>query len=236
MATRAVARHEPSTTRAPVKHLRLAHPDEMAARRASLYRRQVRHDIQHQLSTLILLSSLLETGKDVGSESRRRAGQLLAELKWLRDLVAIFEHELDEGTDTDHAMVTRLDLVATDVLRAFRMSSGAQITLEAAPASARVDRLACWRAFRNLVGNAVQAAGEGGAVTVRVRSVAGQAILEVEDSGPGFDPTASRPTAQGLRIVADLARSHGGKLEIGPASPGRCKVALLLPEAGWGDQ
>ncbi|HKC29234.1 MAG TPA: hypothetical protein VKB75_14570, partial [Jatrophihabitans sp.] len=96
MATQAVARRESS---APIKHLWPAHPDERTARQAGLYRRRVRHDIQHQLGTLILLSSLLETSlknsQDVGEESRVRATQLRAELTWLRQLVEIFEDEHD---------------------------------------------------------------------------------------------------------------------------------------------
>src|SRR3954468_14644006 len=39
----------------------------------------IRHDIRHELATIMLLASLLESAGDIGAESRRRARQLLGE-------------------------------------------------------------------------------------------------------------------------------------------------------------
>jgi two-component system sensor histidine kinase TctE len=81
----------------------------------------------------------------------------------------------------------------------------------------------------NLIDNALRYTPPGGSVTVRVRSDAGQALLEVEDTGPGIAP-GERPrvferfyrilgssapgSGLGLAIVREIARQHGAEIEI----------------------
>jgi two-component system sensor histidine kinase TctE len=81
----------------------------------------------------------------------------------------------------------------------------------------------------NLIDNALRYTPAGGSVTVRVRSDAGQALLEVEDTGPGIAPgerprvferfyrilgSSASGSGLGLAIVREIARQHGAEIEI----------------------
>src|SRR5262249_43394176 len=96
---------------------------------------------------------------------------------------------------------------------------------------AHANRLAFWRALRNMVFNAVQAAGPDGTVAVRVTCIDGVAVVEVEDNGPGFDPWQQSVTSMGLAIVDELISVLGGRLEIRAGSLGGCCVRISLPAA-----
>jgi signal transduction histidine kinase len=96
---------------------------------------------------------------------------------------------------------------------------------------ASVDPLAFWRAIRNVVGNAVEAAGPEGTVAVRVSTIDGHAIVDVDDDGPGFDASQPTVTSLGLGIVDELVASWGGELEIRRGRLGGCRVRLRVPVA-----
>jgi two-component system sensor histidine kinase TctE len=81
----------------------------------------------------------------------------------------------------------------------------------------------------NLIDNALRYTPAGGSVTVRVRRDAGQALLEVEDTGPGIAPSerprvferfyrilgSSAPgSGLGLAIVREIAQQHGAEVDV----------------------
>ena len=71
-------------------------------------------------------------------------------------------------------------------------------------------------AVRNVLAHA-----DAGRVDVHVRARAGRAVLEVEDDGRGFDVAAHAAAGHlGLRLLDDLARDAGGRLEV-HSEPGR---------------
>lgn len=69
-----------------------------------------------------------------------------------------------------------------------------------------------------------------GLVTVRMALEAGNVLLEVQDSGPGFpagfDPTAS--VSLGYLMISTVLKRLRGKLEIMSGAPGRVKVSFVL--------
>lgn len=88
-----------------------------------------------------------------------------------------------------------------------------------------------------LVTNAVKYAyGEGGgAVRVATRCDDGALSLVVADRGvglpAGLNPTASRPTSLGMRMVTSLTRQLGGTLAFEDSGPGtRVVFSMPLPE------
>jgi two-component system sensor histidine kinase TctE len=99
----------------------------------------------------------------------------------------------------------------------------------------------------NLIHNSLGYAGDGARVTVRSGQHDGWALLEVEDSGPGIAPALRQQALQrfrrgpaaggngsglGLAIAHDIARRHGGSLELHDGAQGRgLRVRLLLPLA-----
>ena len=122
---------------------------------------------------------------------------------------------------------------------------GREVAVEAGPRLvARVRPLALRRALRNLVENAV---AYGGRARVSLRGEAGEAVVAVEDDGPGipedqlervFEPfvrlegSRSRETGGvglGLAIARSVVRAHGGELTLANRPGGGLTATVRLP-------
>jgi LytS/YehU family sensor histidine kinase len=93
-----------------------------------------------------------------------------------------------------------------------------------------VPRLLLQPLVENAVHHGALARQGGGRVTVRSRArVGGGALVEVEDDGPGFDPTDTPASGLGLRLVRRRLEieSRGGSLRIEPTSRGTRAVVEL---------
>jgi signal transduction histidine kinase len=194
--------------------------------------RQISHDIHHQLGMISLLATLLSTAADVGPDGRARARLIMSEIRWLDQLQQAYEEcacEPDETAGSGPPERIRLDVVATELVDAVRLASTTRLCLYAEPLTAYTDRLAFRRALRNLLHNAVQAAGAAGTVEVRISAEDGSATIRVDDDGPGFEAVPSRPGSLGLGIVRDLATAWGGGVEIVPSGLGGGSVRLRMP-------
>src|SRR6266545_6609837 len=101
-------------------------PDEPAEPGAQLrLRRQIDHDIRHELSTIILLATLLSSADDVGPASQNRARQILGETRWLGQLVCALSESINEpdpSTPEPPGLVA-LDRFAAEVVEAMQMST-----------------------------------------------------------------------------------------------------------------
>jgi K+-sensing histidine kinase KdpD len=101
------------------------------------------------------------------------------------------------------------------------------------------------RALRNLVDNAVTAAGEGGRVRVRTDHDGAHVLASVEDDGPGgpaaererifegfvrLEPLRGPGAGLGLAIARRVARQHGGDLTYAGGGQG-ARFVLRLPAA-----
>lgn len=109
---------------------------------------------------------------------------------------------------------------------------------------ARADRDQLTQVLVNLVKNAEEALKDkGGQVRVRVKGTETDAIVEVEDTGPGIPPehrarifepyftTKEGGTGLGLAIASRILQEHGGKLEVG-GEPGQgARFSVVLPRA-----
>ena len=119
---------------------------------------------------------------------------------------------------------------------------GLTITIDVPPELAvRVQREDLDEMLGNLLDNACKWARS----VVRVRSSAegGVAVIEVEDDGPGIDPSmreavlrrgvradeAAPGSGLGLAIVRDLAELYGGSISLGTSSLGGLRADLRLP-------
>jgi signal transduction histidine kinase len=201
-------------------------------------RRQISHDIRHELSTIMMLADVLSGDPQMSEQARGRAQQILGETRWLHQLLQAYDQGLAGGDSSDMAQVEpiRLDAVAAEVVAPIQLSTRTRVIVRERQAWARVDKLGLWRALRNLVVNAVRAAGPDGAVEIRIEVLAGWAVIEVEDDGPGFDSEQPRTSSLGLGIVQQLVSAWGGELEINRGNLGGCCVRLLLPNAGDGQR
>jgi signal transduction histidine kinase len=178
----------------------------------------------------MLLASLLDDAPDVGPESRRRTRQILGEARWLDHLQRAYDGtfvECDEGVTAVPELV-RLDVLANEAVDAVRLSTSTSIGFTGREAWTLVDRLAFWRAFRNMLGNAVRAAGPDGRMEVRVECVGGRAVVQIDDDGPGFGAAPAGMDSLGLEIVRDFAVTWNGHLEICRSNLGGCCVRLWV--------
>ncbi|WP_320006802.1 ATP-binding protein [Maridesulfovibrio sp.] len=99
-----------------------------------------------------------------------------------------------------------------------------------------------YRAFYNIIGNAMQAVEKDGSIKVSIAESEGGIKVVVSDSGTGFpdeivekvkDPfftTKDNGTGLGLAIVTNIVESHNGKLLIGNNPEGGARLEIFLPK------
>lgn len=159
------------------------------------------------------------------------------------------------GEEGEQPLQSDLATIAREAIAA----AGARSTLEfTAPAAVpmRLRQLAMKRAISNLANNA---ADHGKHVRVSVTSSSGEAVVTVEDDGPGIPPEnyedAFRPFSRldaarnqnvsgvglGLTIARDTARAHGGDVTLGKSELGGLRATIRLPldtsrPKGMGDE
>jgi two-component system cell cycle sensor histidine kinase/response regulator CckA len=145
---------------------------------------------------------------------------------------------------TDNSIHTALD-ISTRMIRPRAKDRLVEVTVEAVPSIIiphDPPRLA--QAILNLLSNAVDAAAAGGRhVTLRVVARDDNAVIEVDDDGPGitdefagrlFEPfTTTKPFGQGtglgLSITRQIARDHGGDVRLEPRPGGGTRATFSLP-------
>ncbi|MBI4192564.1 MAG: sensor histidine kinase N-terminal domain-containing protein [Betaproteobacteria bacterium] len=109
------------------------------------------------------------------------------------------------------------------------------------------DALLIREMLRNLLDNAIRYTQRGGQVTVRVAAERDQALLSVEDDGPGIPPgerervferfhrglgTGAEGCGLGLAIVREIAQSHNADIRLGPGANGSgTLVTVAFPRA-----
>jgi signal transduction histidine kinase len=99
------------------------------------------------------------------------------------------------------------------------------------------------QALVNVGKNAVEAAGRGGCVSLRVLRAGGRAGLVVEDSGPGIPPevaarlftpffsTKQGGQGLGLTLVQEVLRQHGCDFSLEGAPGGPTRFTIVFPPA-----
>ncbi len=102
------------------------------------------------------------------------------------------------------------------------------------------DRIKLRQALRNLIANAAQAQPDGGVVTVAIEARGGELVFEVADGGAGIPPelrlrvlepfftTRAEGTGLGLALVSEIARLHGGCVEVSPRPSRHAGASLFV--------
>lgn len=224
--------------------------------------------VTHQLKTpLSLLSAASETVSMDRARSPEKLAQYIGiingEVAHLSVLVQrILEYsQLQEKRGFEFEPVDLRALV-NETVAAFEQSlAGRQFRFpveEIGPSpSVIADPAAIEQILVNLLDNAVKYGGVDKLVQVRLRSSASAAIIEVIDHGIGIAPeeherifdrfhraAARAPNRQGfglgLSIVQELARAHGGRVEvesaIGKGSTFRLVLPARAPTRAWTDR
>ncbi|OGT28786.1 MAG: hypothetical protein A2Z17_05410 [Gammaproteobacteria bacterium RBG_16_66_13] len=233
--------------------------DEMLARLEGSFQRerQFTADASHELRTpLSAMQAILGTIR-----ARRRSPaeyeQALADLAEEADRLQALTDDLLQlaRSDTwDPASQEQVDLSILladlcDSMRPRVQAKSLRLTCQV-PEGLTIlgDRDALIRLFGNLLDNALKYT-ESGAVEVSAAVGAGTVSIHVADSGGGIapehlprifdrfyraDPSRASPgTGLGLAIAQEIARSHGGRIEVSSQTGLGTRFTVTLPESPW---
>ncbi|WP_298727141.1 HAMP domain-containing sensor histidine kinase [uncultured Ferrovibrio sp.] len=104
------------------------------------------------------------------------------------------------------------------------------------------DREHLYRILNNIIRNAAQAMPDGGDIRIAAANRAGLTVIEIADTGCGlseavqahlFEPfrgSRNGGTGLGLAIARELARAHGGDLELARTGPLGTTFRITLPD------
>ncbi|HEX5005966.1 MAG TPA: ATP-binding protein, partial [Hyphomonadaceae bacterium] len=194
----------------------------------------VSHDLRTPLARLKLELAMMPKDYDVAA-----AKADIAEMERMLDGYLAFARG-EEGEQPVDVSLTALVQEA-----ASHAASRSEVEfLAPAPVTIRLRALAMKRAIANLANNA---ADYGKKVRVSVAADQGEAVVMVEDDGPGipsqmyeeaFRPFSRLDAARnqnvsgvglGLTITRDTARAHGGDVTLGKSDMGGLKATIRLP-------
>ena len=211
---------------------------EARARRAEEQTRGFLADAAHELRTPITgvqaaAETLLHHSSQLDASQRQRLETLLiAEAQRAGRLVSdlLAAARLDAGLELDPMPLSLGAVANTEVERARLLAPTTMITLTGPDVIISADPTKLTAIIRNLVDNALRAAGPSGSVALTLAQRGNSAVLEIADSGPGVPPadreriferlvrldsarsTDSGGSGLGLAIARGYARAHGGDL------------------------
>ena len=220
-----------------------------AVRRSLGQEKRFLNDAAHQLRTPLagLISQTELALAEANPQAlRERLGKVLAGAQRSAHLV---QQLLSLARNEAEVRLQALDLaaLAREVAREWTpraLVAGVDLGYEGAEElSIQGEPLLLREALNNLLDNALNYAGVGAVVTVRVTRQAAAGLLEVEDNGPGIPPAdlahvferfwraSERPggCGLGLAIVAAIAQRHGGSAKAVSLQPTGLCLRLTLP-------
>jgi len=211
------------------------------------------HELKTPLTSINANAQMLVRWGDRDEQVRKESLQtIVSESATLADMVngMLTLAKADSG-DAIPKEPTSLAAVAREAVSATAQRAGDKgldLRLEADGESPIVDADSALvrQMITNLIDNAIKFTEHGG-VTVRVVGTDGEAIVEVQDTGPGIDPqelphifdrfyrtdksrTRDVPgTGLGLAIVRSIARVHAGRVEAQRPEGGGTLMRVRLP-------
>jgi signal transduction histidine kinase len=220
--------------------------------------RQFSVDAAHQLRTpLTAMQNQLDvtlTKERTPMEYRSVLADLLLQVDRLADTVNAMLRlaQSEGGLDATHSVRVEIDSLLEDVADFFLALAderGVELVVAAESKGAvRGDPSWLHQLFANLVHNAIQYTPEGGRVDVLARPASGEEIVvRVRDTGPGMTEEdraiafarmqrgsaseSSEGVGVGLALAREIARAHGGAIEIESALGRGTTFVVRLPLA-----
>jgi signal transduction histidine kinase len=187
---------------------------------------QLDHDERQHLQALLVREA-------------ERAGALISDL--------LTAARLDAGIDLDLAPVSLRTLAMSEIDRVRLLHPETVVTMSGPEVIAHADAARVSGILRNVIDNAVRAAGPQGKVHLVVREHDQSAIAEIWDSGPGVPPSQRERIFErlvrldhgragdaggsglGLAIARGYARAHGGDLTCEDPRGSGAMFRLVLP-------
>ncbi|HEV7809098.1 MAG TPA: HAMP domain-containing sensor histidine kinase [Candidatus Limnocylindrales bacterium] len=234
--------------------------ESLASQRGALRRqREFAADASHELRTpLTVIRSSVEhlrrnqpsrAGSAAAAASSEALDDIDAEVGHLTALVEdlLLLARSDSGTISVTPIPVDLGDVAADAAGALVKLAGdrgIRLGLDPEPAIVRGDQARLRQLVVILVDNAIRHTPRGGAVSVRVRATEREAILDVDDDGPGIRTedmprvferfwrapgSAGGGTGLGLAIAKSIVDLHHGRITVGNRPEGGARFTVQLP-------
>jgi two-component system sensor histidine kinase HydH len=209
----------------------------------------VAHEVRNPLSSLKGFAQLFRARFAPGSQEERHADIMIEEVERLDRVVEELldfarPSRPDRGpTDVNALVRESVELVSEDA--AFRKISVQTRLGENLPA-ALVDARQIRQALLNLLLNGIEAAGDGGTVTIETAAAPGAGggvTIGVRDNGPGMEPdeiqrifepfytTKPDGTGLGLTIVSRILEQNGARVSVTSAKGRGSTFSMRLPAA-----
>jgi signal transduction histidine kinase len=204
------------------------------------------HDLRNPLAAIYGGAEMLVDADLPPGHVKRLAGNIYRASRRIQELLQDLLNVSRGKTGTPE--VCRLREVASaacDSLASTADAQGVTVSLSI-PADIEVplERSRMERAFVNLVGNALEAMPEGGAVTISASVENGWAVVQVQDNGPGiapeikthlFEPFVSAGKRNGLGLGLALTRQavveQGGDMSVESELGRGARFTIRLPGA-----
>jgi PAS domain S-box-containing protein len=204
------------------------------------------HEVRNPLAIISARAEFLRGQLEGQPGQQEDLDSILRQVERLKDLV----NQVLERARSEDLQLKDVDAgeVLESALRAAQIRYGSladQVSVArdiANPApQLRVDLPQIERVLLNLILNALQAMGSGGALTLSARREGAWALLSVADNGPGipearlskvFEPfftTKQTGSGLGLWICKSIVDQHRGTLEVENLKPQGCRFNLRLP-------
>jgi signal transduction histidine kinase len=211
-------------------------------------KRVLAHELKTPLASMRSLTQLMN-GFDLSDAERKRvasllqheAGKLETMVGTLLDLERLPLRDFPSSSaivDLGELAAARVDFLRASTDRALFVTADRHVFV-------RADAALLERVVDNLIGNALKYTA--GAVTVRVARHGNDAVMEVEDRGPGISEAESekifdrfvRGTSAagtnglglGLSLVSEIAKWHGGEASVDAMQGGGSRFRITLPLA-----
>lgn len=211
----------------------------------------VTHELRTPLTTIRVLGETLAGGRGEPREYGTLVAQESERLEALveRVLTLARVEQVPRFACVDPAELLR-SAVALVRPRAERRATRIECRVDEAPPACLWDGDAVRRALLNLLDNAVTHGRERGRVVASVVAGADDVTLEVADDGPGIGRAERRRvfgrfergktegpgTGLGLYLVEEVARAHGGRVELVTGDGRGASFALVLPQRPPGSE
>jgi signal transduction histidine kinase len=208
---------------------------------------KISHDLRNILTSAQLFADRIESSSD--PVVARMAPKLMNSIG---RAVSLCESTLAFGrAEEPPPQLNRVPLmrIVEDVVEAERLAANETVTFrdDVPPALyLRADPEQLHRIILNLIRNArqaIEASGTPGEIAIEATEDAEAWVIDVSDTGPGiparlaetlflpFQSARKGGSGLGLAIAAELARGHGGKLELVETSPKGTRFRMTLPKA-----
>jgi signal transduction histidine kinase len=230
--------------------------ESLESQRSALRRqREFAADASHELRTplTVIRSSVEHIRRNAGPTPSPAAAEALddidAEVGHLTALVddLLLLARSDSGAIVLNRQPVDLGDVAADsagTLAKLAADRGVHLGLDPEPAMVEGDHARLRQLVVILVDNAIRHSPRGGSVRVLVRSDRREAVLEVDDDGPGIRPedmpkvferfwrapgAAAGGTGLGLAIAKSIVDLHDGRITVSNRPDGGARFAVRLP-------